>query len=137
MPKNESQNTNLASEFFVASQLLRLGYSVTITLGHTKEIDLIAVHLDGRIITIDVKGLKNKTNWPVKPKLTKENHFYIFLNFLNKFNNLNIIPEIFIVPSNEIHKLLSSWTGKPEVTGVEYKDIKSSKYKNAWDLLFK
>jgi len=58
----KTQNTNLASEFYVASQLFRQGYVVTVTLGHTKEIDLIVAHPDGRTITIDMKGLKNTTN---------------------------------------------------------------------------
>ena len=43
MVRNGTINTNLASEFYVASLLFRLGYAVTITLGHTKEIDLIVV----------------------------------------------------------------------------------------------
>ena len=55
----KSEDTNLASEFYVASQLYRLGYVTVLTLGHTKEIDLVAIHPDGRTVTIDVKGLKN------------------------------------------------------------------------------
>ena len=58
MKRQYGQNTNLAAEFFVASQLFRLGYTVTITLGNTKEIDLLVAHPDGRTVTIDVKGLK-------------------------------------------------------------------------------
>ena len=46
MENQNTQNTNLAAEFYVASQLFRLGYIVTITLGHTKEIDLIVAHPD-------------------------------------------------------------------------------------------
>lgn len=84
MARKGSQNTNLASEFYVASQLYRLGYVVTITLGHTKEIDLIIAHPDGRTVTIDVKGLKNTTNWPLKPKLVNKKHFlYLFLIKIN------------------------------------------------------
>jgi len=56
------EDTNLASEFYIASQLHRLGYITVLALGHTKEIDLVAIHPDGRTATIDVKGLKNTTN---------------------------------------------------------------------------
>jgi hypothetical protein len=135
--KRESSNTNLASEFFVASQLFRLGYNVTITLGKTKEIDLVVMNENGKVITIDVKGLKNKTNWPIKPKLVSQNHFYVFVSYLNKFSTLQIEPEIFVVPSTRIKRLLGSWTGNPDVTALGYSKIKNSKYKNAWDLLFK
>ena len=62
MPRSETQNTNLASEFYITYLLFRLGYNVTITLGHTKEIDLIVTDAEGRKVSIDVTGLVGKTN---------------------------------------------------------------------------
>jgi hypothetical protein len=121
----------------VASQLFRLGYLVTITLGNTKEVDLMVAHPDGRTISIDVKGLKNKTNWPLKPKLIKKTHFYVLVSYLNGFNDLSIQPEIFIVPSIDVKKALSTWSGNRNVTAVGYRTVKNSKYKDAWHLLFK
>ena len=135
--KKKPGNTNLASEFYVASQLYRLGYVATITLGHTKEIDLLVAHPDGRVITIDVKGLKNTTNWPLQPKLKSKAHFYILVNYKNKLGDLSFYPEVFVIPSLEVDNVLSPWAGKPEVTCVEYKNIRNSKYKDAWELLFK
>lgn len=41
MSKTGILNTNLASEFLVESWLFRQGYSVKITFGNTKEVDLI------------------------------------------------------------------------------------------------
>jgi hypothetical protein len=134
--KKNSQNTNLAAEFYVASQLYRLGYIVTITLGHTKEIDLIVAHPDGRTCTIDVKGLKNTTNWPLNPKLKKKNHFYVLVTYKSRFNQVSALPEVFIVPSLSVGRLLTKWTGA-DVTCVGYPKIKNSKYKDAWRLLFK
>ena len=135
--KRKAGDANLASEFYVASQLYRLGYTVTITLGHTKEIDLVVVHPNGKTITVDVKGLKNTTNWPLTPKLKSKDHFYILINYKNKFGDLFFLPEVFVIPSLEIDNLLSSWAGKPNVKCVGYRDIKNSKYKDAWELLFK
>lgn len=137
MARDKTQNTNLASEFYVASQLFRLGYVVTVTLGHTKEIDIIVAHPDGRTITIDVKGLKNTTNWPLKPKLRSEDHFYILVSYRNRFDDLASHPDVFVIPSLEVEKVLHSWSGKPDVTCVNYRDLKDSKYKNGWGLLFK
>jgi len=130
-------NTNLAAEFFVASQLFRMGYNVTLTLGHTKEIDLIISFSDGRNITIDVKGLKNKTNWPIKPKLKARSHFYIFVCFLDKINNLEVAPEVYVVPSLQIKKVLSKWskTTQVDILAVDYRSIKNSIYKDAWHLI--
>jgi len=140
MPTNKKRklgDTNLASEFYIASQLFRLGYVATVTLGHTKEIDLIVVHPDGRTITIDVKGLRDTTNWPLIPKLKSKNHFYILVCYKNKFNDLSFQPEVFVVPSLEIDNIIVPWAGKPDVTCVGYRDVKNSKYKDAWELLFK
>ena len=137
MARGKIQNTNLASEFFVASQLFRLGYMVTLTLGHTKEIDLIVTHPKGRVVTIDVKGLKNTTNWPLKPKLKKRDHFYVLVCYRNEFSNLHSQPDVFVVPSLEIKKVLSPWSGSRDMTGVSYRRIKKKNYKDGWHLLFK
>jgi len=128
-------DANLASEFFVASQLYRLGYLATITMGHTKEIDLVIMNHEGRIATIDVKGLKGKTSWIVMPKRRESDHFFVFVNYRGKFSDLSVRPEVYIVPSLEIDEILEPWKGKPEVTGIEYRTIKDSKYRDAWELL--
>jgi hypothetical protein len=131
-----NQNTNMSSEFYVASQLYRLGYIVTITLGHTKEIDLIVAHPDGRTITIDVKGLKNRTNWPLKPKLIRRDHFYVLVSYIDKYQDISIPPEIFVIPSTRVKSLLGNWTGRPDITAVGYNRVRNGKYKDAWHLLF-
>ena len=136
LAKERNQNTNLASEFYVASQLYRMGYIVTITLGHTKEIDLIVAHPDGRTVTIDVKGLKNKTNWPLKPKLIRHDHFYVLVCYLNRFQDFSVPPEVYVIPSTQVKPFLGKWTGWPEVTAVAYRHIKNGKFKDAWHLLF-
>ncbi|MBI3586126.1 MAG: hypothetical protein HY088_03225 [Ignavibacteriales bacterium] len=137
MATKKIENANLASEFYVASQLFRLGYIVTITLGNTKEIDLIVAHPDGRVITIDVKGLKNTTNWPLNPKLKSRKHFFILLSYRNNFSDIHTQPDVYVIPSMDVHKILSSWSGRPDIKCVGYNRVKDGKYKNAWDLLFK
>ena len=136
MPRDKSPNTNLAAEFYVASQLFRIGYTVTITLGNTKEIDLIVAHPDGRTVTLDVKGLKNKTNWPLNPKLVSRKHFFVLVSYVNKFHDPSIQPEVFVIPSLSVKSVLGGWSGRPEVTAVGYNRIKGGKFKNAWNLLF-
>ncbi len=129
-------NTNLASEFFVASQLFRQGYDVTITLGHTKEVDLLFENKKGNLISVDVKGLKNMTNYPINLKKEKLNHFFIFVNYRNKIENIGQFPVCFIVPATEIKTIWSSWAGKPEIKCVSYHTLRdNSKYKEQWKLL--
>lgn len=131
-------NTNLASEYFVASQLFRLGYDVTITLGNTKEIDLILINKKGKLISIDVKGLKNTTNFPMKVKRDKKTHFFVLVSYKNKIGDLSKRPVCFIVPSREAKKLLRTWSGRLDMTGIPYSLVKDNKkYKDNWNLLEK
>lgn len=79
----------------------------------------------------------NKTNWPVTPKLVSDSHFFILVSYLNAFRNLEVVPEVFVIPSKEVHKVLSFWSGSDTVSCVGYSAVKNSIYKNAWHLLFK
>jgi hypothetical protein len=110
---------------------------VTLTLGNTKEIDLLVSNEEGKKVSIDVKGLKNTTNWVINPKLKRKDHFFVLVCFKNKFLNLTAVPEVFVVPSLEIDKILESWAGRPDVHCVNYSKIRKTDYKDRWDLLFK
>jgi len=113
---------------------------VTLTLGNTKEIDLIVT--DGtKVLTIDVKGLKNMTNWPLtliaEPR---QNHFFVLVAWKNKFEkigDIDSVPDVYIIPATKIREVLTPWAGRPNVTCVAYRNIKNSEYKNAWKSLFK
>jgi hypothetical protein len=130
-----STSTNLAAEFFVASQLFRLGYTVTLTLGNTKEVDLVVTHPDGRTATIDTKGLKNKTNWPLKAKLIRDTHFFVLVSFRDRFSSLADAPDVFVIPSTQLHTVLAKWAGH-EQTCVDYYTVRKKNFKDAWHLLF-
>ncbi len=129
--KDKGGNTNLAAEFYVASQLFRLGYNVTVTLGHTKEIDLLVTHPDGRMISVDVKGTTWKTSWPLKLKRKRKDHFFVLV-YYGVFEDPNDSPEIFVVPARQIKRLVEDWV----IPGVPYRKMKNSRYENAWHLLF-
>lgn len=135
-PRGETQIAALAAEFYVAASLLRLGHRVSLTLGHTKEIDLSAHHADGRTVTIDVKALKNTTNWPLSPKRRDPAHFYVLVCYKHRFKEPHASPEVFVVPSSEIDEILERWSGLPSVTCVNYKRVKDLRYRDAWHLLF-
>ena len=135
MLARDSASTNLTAEFFVASQLFRLGLGATLTLGHTKEIDLIAVGPTGRTATIDVKGLKNTTNWPFRLKRQTADHFFVLVSYRNRFADPQARPETYVIPSLEITSVLKPWSGHATQTGVSYSAVKGGPYYEAWDLL--
>lgn len=127
-------SSNIASEFLVASQLNRLGLIVTLTLGNTKEIDLLIANSNNKKFSIDVKGLKNKTNWTVKePEKPRNDHFFVLVCYKNKFGDVDYMPEFYIIPSTEVKELLTYWSGSDTVTCIDYKKLRDNKkYKEAW-----
>lgn len=131
-------NTNLASEFYVMSQMHRLGFEPILTLGNKKDIDIVIEKENDRY-TIDVKGLKNKTNWPIGSKdkcerfKKNKSHYFAFVTYLGKFDEFNSLPEVFIVPADEAVKLAKPWGAGNDQFSVEYKDLKDSEYKDAWN----
>ena len=136
MARDRTQNSEILHRIPRRLPVFWLGYTTTVTLGHTKEIDLIVAHPDGWTVTIDVKGLKNKTNWPLAPKLISKNHFYVLVTYLNKFENVSSDPEVFVIPSTRVKSLLSRWSGRPDITAVAYSRVRGSKHKDAWSVLF-
>ena len=58
--------THLAGEYFVAAELYKRGYSVAITIGNAKAIDLYAER-GTKTVNIQVKAIRVKKNvgWPI------------------------------------------------------------------------
>jgi hypothetical protein len=132
----DNYSSQLAGEFLVAGELSRRGYSVSITIGNAKSIDLFASTRDGKTpFMVDAKATRTKTSWPIKPESVNENIFYIFVH-LQTSNGIkaNIPPEYFIVKGNEIKVkgLIRPWKSMP---GIPYGALNKDEYKERWDKL--
>ena len=141
----KSQSTNLASEFYVLSLLYRKGFNAHLTLGNKKSVDIV-VEIDEKIKTIDVKGLLDKSLFPLDNWTNSDkNHFIVFVSFLKKMNDLTIIPECYVVPAADILKKQKELDGesllyqnpKGNRKGVQYCKLNKlrNKYLNNFDLL--
>ena len=66
MPRANGINSHLAGEYFVAAELYRRGFTVAMTLGNAKAIDLFAER-DGRTVNVQVKAIAKRQNvgWPI------------------------------------------------------------------------
>ncbi len=107
--------TGIASEFFVAAELTRRGYHVTLTLGNTKAIDLI-VEKNTKLIPGQVKGIQRtkSINWNVSIKNVRKDVIYVPVN-LHRDSLMQ--PEYFVLTGNEMKKHL-----KPTKSGRDYID---------------
>jgi len=132
-------NTNLASEYYVLATLYRLGFDAYITLGNKKGIDIILNLNDEKQLTIDVKGLQGTTLFPldnVNEHADKPHHFIVFLSFLNKMDDINIVPEMFVIPHNRVKDFLYQ-NPKGNRKGINLSMLRNSakEYKNNWNQL--
>jgi len=106
------QNTNLASEYFILSCLYRIGANAYLTLGNKKSVDII-IEKPNQLLTIDVKGLKDSSCFPIDNWTKKnKNHFIAFVTFNKKIADTSYNPEVYIVPSSELEKEFSELEGK-------------------------
>ncbi|MCM0752211.1 hypothetical protein DEA98_16015 [Brucella pseudogrignonensis] len=81
-PRNDNQRVGLAGEFFVAAELSKRGYNVSLTLGNAKSVDILA-EIDGDAISIQVKTISRikSVGWPLpmdKNKIKRLGFLYLF-----------------------------------------------------------
>ncbi|MGA2257414.1 MAG: hypothetical protein ABSG53_22375 [Thermoguttaceae bacterium] len=131
-----SYNTNLAAEFYVLSMLHRLGAEANLTLGNKKSVDIVVVRGEGNSITIDVKGLAGTTGWPVDNLGDgNERHFIVFVCFLDKIQDPEVVPHVWVVPSLEVDRLKYLAPGGRKLVRVSELRAKGGKFKDAWTLI--
>ena len=138
MDKKHTQkyNTNLAAEFHVLSILHRLGYEATLTLGNKKAVDIFIFKPNGKTLTIDVKGLANKYDWPADNLKfdDKRGHHIVLVCFNGKIEDPNEPPSVWVVPAKEIKKFKKEYKTR---TVVSRKKIvkEGERYFQAWESL--
>ena len=103
MSEHSGYNTNLAAEFHVLSVLHRLGLNASLTLGNRKSVDIV-VECRGKLLTVDVKGMASRTNWPLDNFRPDRglNHFIALVTFNNKIGDPSVAPTVFLVPATKI-----------------------------------
>jgi len=132
-------NTNLASEYYVLSMLYRKGIEAYLTVGNKKSVDII-IQNQNRVFTVDVKGIRGTTLFPLDSFQASEgnpNHLFVFVSFLKKITDHKTIPECYIVPVCEIESLLYH-NPKGNRKGVTLSTLRKNKYlyKNRWEFLY-
>lgn len=139
--------SGLAGEYFVAGELTRRGYIVTLTLRNTKAFDILVSNESAtRAVMIQVKTNQYASRkWVLNEKaeeLFSDSLFYVFVN-LNGASNQ---PTYHIVPSetvaNHCRDSHSEWLNTLGKQGQQRNDSsmrtfwdKEGKYLDAWHLL--
>ena len=133
---DKSYNTNLASEFFVLSALHRLGLDAVLTLGNKKSVDLAVVRDAGDSVTVDVKGLAGKTGWPVDNATeARPKHFVVFICYCGKIDQIEVQPEIWVVPSTKLAPFIYHAPGGRKLVQRTTLARDGKEFRNAWNLI--
>lgn len=128
--------TGIACEYYVAGELSRLGYNVTLTFGNTKSIDLL-IEKDDKVIALQVKGIQKTQSicWNLDKRKIKENVFYVLVNL--HVDNPKVKPEFFILTSSEARELFKNTPKEGENrTYLDYRTLKKlNGYQDCWEKL--
>jgi hypothetical protein len=155
--KDKSSRGN-ASQFFVAGELCRRGYSAVVTLGNTPNTDILCSNIDGtKFVHIQVKTFVpgNRTcSVGMKAQRNFGANFFWVLGGIPKPNSKATF-EYYIIPAAVMAKHVAEahqlWLKSPGAKGQEHKDNKVrtvhlpphksfsgwniSEYLERWDLI--
>jgi len=128
--------TQWAAQFYVAAELTRRGYLVSLTLGNAPVADLLVVSPRGKHFMIDVKGQATRNFWIIKRRAPRDDLFYILV-YLPKGNER---PRFFILSSSELMEEREEYRRHIELKGRKYRDelgginwSTALKYEDRWD----
>ena len=132
----ERYNTNLASEFHVLSVLHRLGADAALTLGNKKAVDIFVVRQNGISVTVDVKGLAGKFDWPAdNVRLPgKKDHFLALVCYEGRIGDPEESPSVWVIPSLKIESFVKKYRSRTVVSRSLVKKG-GGKYWHAWSLI--
>ena len=124
----ERNNTHLAGEYFVAAELYRRGFSVGMTIGNAKAIDLF-VNKDDKTLSIQVKAIRNKKSvgWPIMTDKVFDNILYIFVNLNDQEN-----PDYYIATGQEAREKVKQYATRGI---IDLTTLKCDTFLNRWDKL--
>ena len=130
MPEIPRNSTGLSGEYFVAAELYRRGWSVGMTIGNAKAVDLFAEKDDKRI-AIQVKSIYKKKNvgFPIMLNQIRDDCYYIFVN-LNA--DKMAMPDYYVCTPSEARVRVKQYATRGI---IDLSSLNSEKFKNNWEKL--
>lgn len=124
---SDRNSTHLAGEYFVAAELYRRGFSVAMTLGNAKVIDLFAER-NACTVNVQVKAIRDKTSigWPIMKDRILDGIIYVFVCL----NPAGTAPNFFICTSAEARANTAQYATRGI---VDLRKLKGFEYQERWD----
>jgi hypothetical protein len=108
----KGRQTQWATQFLAAAELIRRGYTVSFTQGnYTPVADLMVGSPSSKLFWVDVKGLSAKNAWLITPKEARNDLFYIlvFLSPLAEKPKDRVADRFFILTQPEANDLETAY----------------------------
>lgn len=127
--EKEKSSRGNASQFFIAGELCRRGYSAVVTLGNTPNTDILCSNIEGtRFVHIQVKtfvpGIRTCSVGMKAEKDFGKNFFWILGGIPKQNSKANF--EYYVIPASAMAKNVAKahqlWLKSPGVKGQEHKD---------------
>ena len=125
MSDNKAYLTGIASEYLVLSMLYRRKAEAFLSMGNKKAVDILILQEDGTYIEVDVKSVLRSSSVPVDNIEAKDNRFVVF-------ENIEILPEFYIVPSKEV---VATCYHSPQGLKRIHPRKHIAGYRDRWDLI--
>jgi len=120
----------------VAAELIRRGYSVSLTLGNAPVTAILAVSPNGKEFRVECKGLSARNFWLICGYPVDPSPFYILV-YLPKGEN----PHFYVLTSEEVQRHRKEYAERTAPKGRYRDDLGGLnwstplKYKDRWDKL--
>jgi hypothetical protein len=129
--RKDTYTTGLAAEHLIMSCLTRLGLEVYLTMGNRKKTDIRVFDPDtNTALSVDVKAVRGYSSLIVDNLTPTPGHVAVFVVFNERLENPTYMPDIYIVPSEEVPPITENFSGRLRV-------MKTSllPYKEKWETL--
>jgi hypothetical protein len=130
-----------SSTFYVAAELVRRKYLVSLTLGEAPGPDLLVISPNGKPFKVEVKSLRRHNFWLIGEVSPQDDLFYILV-FVPE--DVSQPPKFCILTSSELKREIDNYQKKllakgRRITKLEYgipfRNAFKPEYENAWDKL--
>jgi hypothetical protein len=130
-------NTNLAAEYYVLACLHRLGMTANLTLGNKKGVDIVVVRDASDAVTVEVKGVADKYEWPADNLVTNHpnSHFVALVGFEGRMDEPEMPPpRVWILPFPEVEHYKRHYKTRTNIARARLLK-EGTRFENAWHLI--
>ena len=130
-------HTNLAAEFYVLSCLHRLGLDAHLTLGNRKGVDIVVIREAGDAVTVEVKGLAGKYEWPAGNLAAHHpnEHFVVLVSFEGAIDDPSMPPpRAWVLPFAQVERFKKQYRTRTNISRSAITH-EGDDFEDAWSLI--